>query len=102
MIPFAASYLLSAIKSGQLSPACHLPMYCVQAAPLVSFVLVAFRVLQRWVIEFRVARGEQVFDPAHPERNTPDSFIKANADISAEVGIDNRIQTITNVNEEET
>ena len=102
MIPFAASYLLSAIKIGQLSPACHLPMYCVQAAPLVSFVLVAFRVLQRWIIEFRVARGEQVFDPAHPERNTPDSFIKANADISAEAGIDNRIQTITNVNEEET
>ena len=102
MIPFAASYLLSAIKSGQLSPACHLPMYCVQAAPLVSFVLVAFRVLQRWIIEFRIARGEQVFDPAHPERNTPDSFIKANADISAEAGIDNRIQTITNVNEEET
>ena len=102
MIPFATSYLLSAIKSGQLSPACHLPMYCVQAAPRSSFVLVALRVLQRWIIEFRVARGEQVFDPAHPERNTPDSFIKANADISAEAGIDNRIQTITNVNEEET
>lgn len=101
MIPFAASYLLSAIKSGQLSPACHLPMYYVQAAPLVSFILVAFRVLQRWIIEFRVARGEQVFDPAHPERNTPESFIEANADRSADAGIDNRIQTITNATEEE-
>lgn len=28
------------------------------------------------MIEFRVARGENVFDPAHPERNTPESFIE--------------------------
>ena len=68
---------------------------------------VAFRVLQRWMIEFRVARGESVFDPAHPERNTPESFIEANAgaDNSTEnalnAGIDNRIHTIKNSNEEE-
>ena len=79
MIPFAFSYMMSSVKSGQLSPACKIPMYFIQAAPLVSFVLVAFRVLQRWMIEFRVARGENVFDPAHPERNTPESFIEANA-----------------------
>ncbi len=71
MIPFAWSYMMSSVHSGQLSPACGIPMYYIQAAPLVSFVLVAFRVLQRWIIEFRVARGENVFDPAHPERNTP-------------------------------
>ena len=80
-------------------------MYCVQAAPLVSFVLVAFRVLQRWIIEFRIARGEHVIDPAHPERNTPESFIAANAETgiehAIESGIDNRIETITNANEEE-
>lgn len=80
MIPFAYSYMMSSVHSGQLSPACGIPMYYVQAAPLVSFVLVAFRVLQRWIIEFRVARGENVFDPAHPERNTPESFIQANAE----------------------
>ena len=80
-------------------------LYYVQAAPLVSFVLVAFRVLQRWIIEFRVARGENVFDPAHPERNTPESFIQANAEShnesALESGIDNRINTIKNSNEEE-
>lgn len=88
MIPFAYSYMMSAVASGQVSPACGIPMYYIQAAPLVSFILVAFRILQRWIIEFRVARGEQVFDPAHPERNTPESFIEANA------STDNRIENI--------
>lgn len=82
MIPFAYSYMMSAAESGQVSPACQIPMYYIQAAPFVSFILVAFRILQRWMIEFRVARGENVYDPAHPERNTPESFIEANADIT--------------------
>lgn len=80
MIPFAYSYMLSAVKSGQVSPACSIPMYYVQAAPFVSFILVSFRILQRWIIEFRIARGENVQDPAHPERNTPESFIEANTE----------------------
>lgn len=105
MIPFAWSYMMSSVHSGQLSPACGIPMYYIQAAPFISFILVAFRVLQRWIIEFRVARGENVFDPAHPERNTPESFIQANAESPAEqaigAGIDNRINTIKNSNEEE-
>ena len=107
MIPFAFSYMMSSVKSGQLSPACKIPMYFIQTAPLVSFVLVAFRVLQRWMIEFRVARGENVFDPAHPERNTPESCIEANAgadnatENALNAGIDNRIHTIKNSNEEE-
>ena len=78
MIPFAWSYMMSAVESGQVSPALSIPMYYVQAAPFVSFVLVAFRILQRWIIEFRIARGENVYDPAHPERNTPESYIEAN------------------------
>ena len=80
MIPFAFSYMMSAVHNGQLSPACQIPMYYVQAAPFVSFILVTFRIVQRWIIEFRVARGENVFDPAHPERNTPESFIEANTE----------------------
>ena len=80
MIPFAYSYMMSAVKSGQVSPACQIPMYYIQAAPLVSFSLCLLRVIQRWIIEFRVARGENVFDPAHPERNTPDSFVEANSE----------------------
>lgn len=86
MIPFAWSYMMSAVESGQVSPALSLPMYYVQAAPFVSFVLVAFRILQRWIIEFRIARGENVFDPAHPERNTPESYIEANTSAAAEGG----------------
>lgn len=84
MIPFAYSYMMSAVESGQRSPACGIPMYYIQAAPLVSFILVAFRIIQRWIIEFRVARGENVFDPAHPERNTPESYIEANTEIDDE------------------
>lgn len=78
MIPFAWSYMMSAVESGQVSPALSIPMYYVQAAPFVSFVLVAFRIIQRWIIEFKVSMGVEVYDPAHPERNTPESFIEAN------------------------
>ena len=53
LIPFAWSYLLSAIQSGQISPACNIPMYYVQVAPLFSFLLVIFRIAQRWVVEFK-------------------------------------------------
>lgn len=102
MIPFAWSYMMSAVTSGQVSPACSIPMYYVQAAPFVSFLLVAIRILQRWIIEFRIARGENVFDPAHPERNTPESFIQANADTdsAADTSIDNRIRNIKNSGKE--
>lgn len=78
MIPFAYAYMMSAVESGQVSPACSIPMYYVQAAPFVSFLLVTFRILQRWRIEFLISRGKNVYDPAHPERNTPESFIEAN------------------------
>ncbi len=103
MIPFAYSYMMSAVKSSQVSPACGIPMYYIQAAPLVSFILVAFRVLQRWIIEFRIARGENVYDPAHPERNTPESYIQANSESStkANAGIDNRMENIKKANKEE-
>lgn len=79
MIPFAFSFFMSSVYNGQVSPACGIPMYYVQAAPCVSFVLVAIRVIQRWIIEFKVWRGLPVIDPAHPERNTPESFIEANS-----------------------
>ena len=58
LMPFAVQYLMSAVKSGQVSPACHIPMYYVQAAPLVSFILVAIRIVQRWYIEFMTIRGK--------------------------------------------
>ena len=60
-----------------------IPMYYIQAAPFVSFILVAFRIIQRWIIEFKVSLGMNVYDPAHPERNTPESFIEAGQAASA-------------------
>lgn len=57
LIPYAWKYFYSAVVSGQTSPALGLPMYYVQAAPLVGFSLCLFRVIQRWIIEFKVATG---------------------------------------------
>ena len=53
LIPFAWKYLLSAIANGQTSPAMGIPMYYVQAAPLMGFILSAIRVFQRWIIEWK-------------------------------------------------
>ena len=49
-------YLISAVANGQTSPAMGIPMYYVQAAPLVGFILSAIRVLQRWIVEFNTVR----------------------------------------------
>ena len=54
LIPFAWKFFMSAVVSGQTSPALNLPMYYVQVAPLFSFVLVTFRIAQRWRIELMV------------------------------------------------
>lgn len=58
LIPFAWKYLMSAVANGQTSPAMGIPMYFVQAAPLVGFTLSAVRVLQRWIVEFKTVRGK--------------------------------------------
>lgn len=80
MIPVAYSYMMSAAQSGQVSPACSIPMYFIQAAPFVSFVLVAFRIVQRWIIEFKITIGKDVYDPVHPEHSSTDAVIKANVE----------------------
>ena len=56
LIPFAWKYLMSAVANGQTSPAMGIPMYYVQAAPLVGFILSTIRVLQRWIVEFNTVR----------------------------------------------
>ncbi len=57
MIPFAYSYLLATIESGQVSPAVGVPMYVVQVAPLICFILASIRVIQRIIIEFNNFRN---------------------------------------------
>lgn len=58
LIPFAILYLRSAIESGQVSPACGIPMYYIQAAPLISFILVSIRIVQRWIAELKILLGK--------------------------------------------
>lgn len=52
LIPYAYRYLRTTIESGQVSPACGIPMYFVQSAPLVCFTLCAIRILERWFLEW--------------------------------------------------
>lgn len=59
MIPFSWKYLQSCIASGQLSAACEMPMYVVQSAPFICFIIVEFRVAQRWWIELQRVRGKE-------------------------------------------
>lgn len=49
LIPFAWQYMMSGVKSGQLSPACGIPMYIIQASAVISFVLCVFRLVQKSV-----------------------------------------------------
>ncbi len=53
LLPFAFTYLTQAAASGQLSPACGIPMYYIQVSPLIGFVLVIFRFLQRFYGEIK-------------------------------------------------
>ena len=53
MIPFAVTYVKLAIANGSTSAALQLPMYYIQSAPLIGFVLLAIRSLQMFIIECR-------------------------------------------------
>jgi len=59
LIPFAYRYLMSTIASGQVSPACGIPMAWVQSAPLVCFSLTAIRLVQRWVLNWKIVFGKR-------------------------------------------
>jgi len=58
LIPYSIMYLNSSIKSNQVSPALGIPMYLVQSAPLVGFLLAFIRILQRWIIEYRIVKND--------------------------------------------
>lgn len=57
LIPYSIMYLNSSIRSNQVSPALEIPMYLVQSAPLVGFSLAFFRIIQRWIIEYRIFKN---------------------------------------------
>ena len=53
LIPYSFIYLKNTIESGQVSPACGIPMYYVQAAPFVCFIITALphRAEMVWRVE---------------------------------------------------
>ena len=54
LLPFSWKYLMVTIESGQVSPAIGLPMYYVQSAPFVCFLITSIRLVQRWIINLRI------------------------------------------------
>ena len=52
IIPYAYRYLMTTIESGQVSPACGIPMYFIQSAPLICFILCCIRILERWFLQW--------------------------------------------------
>ncbi len=52
----AWTFLLQGIASSQLSPALQIPMWWIQAAPLIGFVLASIRSFQNLWID-----GEKIF-----------------------------------------
>lgn len=53
LIPFSYFYLKATIESGQISPACGIPMYYVQSAPFFCFILTALRIVERLIGEWK-------------------------------------------------
>lgn len=49
LIPYAWHYILSAVTSHQLSPACGIPMYIIQSSTIISFALAVIRLVQKWI-----------------------------------------------------
>ena len=60
LIPFAWRYMMSGVESGQLSPACGIPMYVIQASTVISFVLCVFRLMQKWLYRLQIIMGKRV------------------------------------------
>lgn len=50
LVPFAWNYVKTGFESGQLSPACKIPMYLIQSSTVISFVLCCIRLIQKAVI----------------------------------------------------
>ena len=60
MLPFAVTYVQQSVDSQATSAALHIPMYFIQSAPLVGFILLTVRVLQAWLREAKnIAGGKE-------------------------------------------
>ena len=63
MIPYAVTYVQQAIDSEATSAALGIPMYFIQSAPLVGFLLLTVRVVQAFWREANIMAGYRKKDP---------------------------------------
>ena len=59
LIPFAWNYMMAQVESGQLSPACGIPMWIIQSSAVISFALCVFRLIQKWVQRVEMILGKE-------------------------------------------
>lgn len=59
LIPFAWNYMMAQVESGQLSPACGIPMWIIQSSALISFALCVFRLIQKWILRVEMIVGKE-------------------------------------------
>lgn len=80
LLPFAWRIMAIAVATGRLAPATQIPMWMMQAAPIVGFVLAVFRIVQRLFMEFR---GERVTDKTAEEEMIDHYVQEAEEDLRA-------------------
>lgn len=85
MIPFAVTFIRQAVASGATSAAMEIPMYYIQSAPLVGFVLLAIRCFQALVREVRLGiRGPVLAADGHVVETEDDGFVKDILEVNVE------------------
>ncbi len=57
MLPYSVTYVQQAVEFQSTSAALGIPMYFIQSAPLVGFILLLIRVLQAWIREAKNMKG---------------------------------------------
>lgn len=59
LVPFAWKYVKAGMASGQLSPACGIPMYLIQLSTVISFVLCCIRLIQKFIQRVEIITGKR-------------------------------------------
>lgn len=99
MIPFAVTFIRQAVASGATSAAMQIPMYYIQSAPLVGFLLLAVRCLQALIREVRSGiRGPALTADGHVIETEDDGFVQDILDVNVEN--DEVIAVVNEVREE--
>lgn len=85
MIPFAVTFIRQAVASGATSAAMRIPMYYIQSAPLVGFVLLAIRCLQALIREVKNGiRGSVLAADGHVIETEDDGFVQDIIEVNVE------------------